>query len=197
MPDLENAGFNAKGWRWPLHEPLFQAIVKSDIPLIGGNIARETARKAVREGESALSDDLVQLIRQAPLSEEARSALDSDLLRGHCGQLPDNMLEGLRLAQRARDAAMFHTLRHYQKDPAPVVLLAGNGHVRLDYGVPSLIRQHLPDARSVSIGFLEEGPVLVDDINTQRDRYDYLWVVPGMLRTDPCEAFKASAQKTS
>jgi uncharacterized iron-regulated protein len=102
----------------------------------------------------------------------------------------------LRLAQRARDAAMFDTLRMVQKNQEPAILLAGNGHVRLDYGVPSLIRQHLPDASYVSVGFIEEGQDLSDAAN-EEDLYDYLWIVPAISRNDPCEAFKVPVTKQS
>lgn len=181
LQSLERAGFNAKGWRWPLHQPLFQAAVNSGAPLIGGNITREVARKAVREGESALPGKLAQLIDQAPLDAPGQAALDKDLIKGHCGRLPESMLQGMRLAQRARDAAMFDTLRHYQHGTAPVILLAGNGHVRLDYGVPTLIRQYLPTAHTVSVGFLEEGAEQPDS-----SQYDYLWLVTAQERPDPC-----------
>lgn len=191
--DLELAGFNAKGWRWPLHEPLFAPVRDHGLPLAGGNITRETARNAVRQGASALPTELMPFIDQYPLPPPAQATLDDDLLRSHCGHLPSTMLEGLRLAQRARDAAMFDSL---QKSPdRPAILLAGNGHVRLDYGVPSFLRQFHPESAFVSIGFLE-----ADDTETlvptdYRDQYDYLWIVEKIKREDPCLAFQNNDNK--
>ncbi|CAG0957078.1 hypothetical protein MTYP_00519 [Methylophilaceae bacterium] len=187
--DLEQAGFDAKGWRWPLHQPLFAAAVAADMPLLGGNIPRATAKNAVREGVAALPADLAELIAQAPLDPAAQDKLDADLLRGHCGYLDNTMLSGLRLAQRARDAAMFSALRGATTRPA--VLVAGNGHVRRDYGVPSLIRRHLPDSRYTSIGFLEDTPKLQGDLAELAAQYDYLWITAPIERNDPCESFKS------
>lgn len=191
--DLELAGFDAKGWRWPLHEPLFSAVRENDLPLAGGNITREVARNAVRQGPTALPADLNTLISQYPLEATVQATLDDDLLRSHCGQLPGTMLEGLRLAQRARDAAMFDSL---QKSPnRPAILLAGNGHVRLDYGVPSFLRQFHPESAFISIGFIESDDTETLAFTDYRNQYDYLWVVGKTEREDPCLTFKKNDKK--
>lgn len=190
--DLTAAGFDPKGWRWPLHEGLFAPVADANIPLLGGNIPRETARGAVRQGKAALPAELAQLIETAPLSQTAQAALDADLLQSHCGQLPASMLEGLRLAQRARDAAMFDAMRH--NAVKPVVLVAGNGHVRLDYGVPDLIRTHETEARFVSVGFQEitsasDAPIIADPVPP----YDFVIITAAPeKREDPCLGFPKS-----
>lgn len=187
--DLERAGFDARGWRWPLHEAMFAQISAAAIPLFGGNIPRETARNTVRQGESALPAELAKIIAEAPLDESAQDNLVTDLLDSHCGQLPTGMLEGLQLAQRGRDAAMFDVMRQNSNTGA-TALLAGNGHVRLDYGIPSLIRKHLPDARHVAIGFIEETNDQEIDARSYRERFDYVWVVAKVeSRNDPCASF--------
>ncbi len=195
--DLEQAGFDAKGWRWPLHESLFASVRDHKLPLVGGNIPRQMARDAVRQGTEALPAELVAIIAESPLADSDQAALDDDLLKSHCGYLPGEMLEGLRLAQRARDAAMFDALAKTQERPA--ILLAGNGHVRLDYGIPSLIRHRLADASYVSIGFIEESQTSATDMSQKRDRYHYLWIVapPSLSRTDPCESFKTRSKDAS
>lgn len=184
--DLTQAGFDPKGWRWPLHEGLFAPVADANIPLLGGNIPRETARGAVRQGSAALPTELAQLIETAPLAQTAQAALDDDLLQSHCGQLPASMLEGLRLAQRARDAAMFDAMRN--SAGKPVVLVAGNGHVRLDYGVPDMIRAHKAQARFVSVGFIETDSDTAPALLQQR--YHYVWrLPPAENRDDPCKNF--------
>lgn len=184
--DLSRAGFDPKGWRWPLHETLFAPIAAANIPLTGGNIPREIARGAVRQGSAALPAELTQLIETAPLSQTAQTALGDDLLQSHCGQLPASMLEGLRLAQRARDAAMFDAMRN--SAGKPVALVAGNGHVRLDYGVPDMIRAHEAQARFVSVGFIETDSDTAPALLQQR--YHYVWrLPPAENRDDPCKNF--------
>lgn len=174
LPGLVAAGFDPKGWDWPLHEPLFAAVVRARQRLVGGNLSRELARRMAREGEAALTEDLAALLRTAPLDAAAQSALDADLIAGHCRQLPAARLPGMRLAQRARDAAMASALLNGLGHPT--VLLAGNGHVRTDYGVPRL----LAGRTFVSVGFVEPQEA------SAGAPYTHLWITPAVERADPC-----------
>lgn len=184
---LVAAGFDAKAWGWPLHEPLFAAVARARLPLAGGNLAREPARRIAREGEAALTDELAALLRAAPLDAAAQAALDADLLRGHCGHLDAKRLPAMRWAQRARDAAM--ALELHASAGRPAVLLAGNGHVRTDYGVPRLIAVLRPQAKLISVGFTEpDGPVAGAP-------YTHLWITAPTEREDPCAGFAMPTSK--
>jgi uncharacterized iron-regulated protein len=190
LPRLEAAGFDAKDWRWPLHEPLFAAAAAPGRMLVGGNAPRELAREVARKGEAALPEDLKAVVLAAPLSQAAQSALDADLVQGHCGMLSGERLIGMRWAQRARDAAMWLALQQVaqaQARPAglPSVLLAGNGHVRTDYGVAQLIAAQQPTARVASVGFVETGAP------REGVPYTYVWITAAPDRSDPCEGMKA------
>ena len=86
-----------------------------------------------------------------PLPDAARLKLDQVIEDGHCGKPPPNILPGIVAAQRARDAIMAKTL---QAD-ASAVLIAGNGHVRRDFGVPHYLA-HYPQGDDVRVvGFIE------------------------------------------
>lgn len=181
LPRLEAAGFEPKGWRWPLHEPLFAAAAAPGHTLLGGNAPRKLARDVARRGEVALPAELAAVTARAPLEEAGRAALDADLVQGHCGMLAGERLVGMRWAQRARDAAMWLSLQAAAAEARPAVLLAGNGHVRLDYGVPQLARQAQPGARLVSVGFVDAGRAV------QGAPYSYVWLTPAPAgRGDPC-----------
>lgn len=185
LDDLARAGFSARSWDWPVHEPLFRSIAEANIPLVGGNLSLDSARKLVREGEAALPQPLSEAIRQAPLTEAASQTLDQDLLDGHCGHLKPSLLPGMRLAQRARDAAMFSALRDGPADHLKI-LLAGNGHLRMDYGVPVMLQKQLPLARWLSIAFIEQDA----EQDTQlQQRYTHAWITPAHERPDPCADF--------
>lgn len=181
---LEAAGFDARGWRWPLHEPLFTAIAHRQHPLHGGNLPRELARRTAREGAAALPDELRALIDTAPLPAAARDTLLADLLRGHCGQLGADRMPNMLLAQRGRDAAMAAALRtaRARQPGGPVLLLAGNGHVRRDHGVGQLLPALEPSARVLSVGFAEPGHA------PEPGLYDMVWTTAGTPRADPCQA---------
>lgn len=179
---LDQAGYNRKGWLWPMQQNLFEAMRQTGMRMQGGNLSRADGRKVAMQGEPAVDPELRALIAAAPLPDYAQARLDDSLNQGHCGQLPAARLPNMRLAQRARDAAMARTLL---AEPGRAVLLAGNGHVRLDYGVPSLLKAARPAGRVVSVGFVEsvaEGAEAVDD----KIAYDYLWVTAPSERPDPC-----------
>lgn len=184
---LTAAGFDAKGWRWPLHEPLFAALAQTGAVLTGGNLARDLARRIAREGEPALSPELAAILRAAPLPAAAQAVLDAELVAGHCGQLPPARVPGMRWAQRARDASMALTLEEARARPA--LLLAGNGHVRLDHGVGRLLAARHPQARLVSVAFAEPGASAAELSCT------HLWITEGVAREDPCAGMVLSADE--
>ncbi len=181
---LVDAGFDERGWHWPLHEPLFAAVAAAGDTLEGANAPQDLVRRAAREGRSALPPELAALIDAAALPAAGRAALESDLLQGHCGQLDAKRVPALVWAQRTRDAAMAQSLREARAagGGGPVLLLAGNGHVRRDYGVPLLLAQAEPAARVVSLGFGETGE------DTAGAPYDYLWLTAPASREDPCRS---------
>lgn len=179
---LSAAGFDAAGWQWPLHEPLFAGLAEARIDVAGANINRDLARRIVREGRSALPAPLAAALSATPLSPGAEATLDADLLDNHCGQLPASRVPGMRLAQRARDAAMALGLTALHDRPA--ILVAGNGHVRSDYGVPALLAGLRPGARIINIAFEEEGKAA--DTGTA---YTHIWTTPAVHRDAPCKGF--------
>jgi uncharacterized iron-regulated protein len=191
---LEAGGFDPQGWRWPLHEPLFIAIAQAGMTLRGGNLERAAARRVAREGTSALPADLAPWMAAAPLTRAAQAAMEQDLIRGHCGHLDAGRMPGMVAAQRARDAAMAHVLlaererRRSAPGRHPVVLLAGNGHVRADYGVPTMLAGQVRGAKILTVGFLEPAP---DSMATALP-FDIAWITPPAMRADPCAAFPAA-----
>lgn len=188
-PDLRaslvEAGFDPRAWRWPLHEPLFAAVARSGAPLAGANAPAELVRRIAREDRAALPADLAAALAAAPLPPAAQAALDADLVDGHCGHLSAARLPAMRSAQRVRDATMAvvlaEALRARREAPrAPVVLLAGNGHVRTDYGAGQLLAHIAPAARIVAVAFVEPGAALAGE------PYTHAWVTPAVPREDPC-----------
>ena len=182
---LEAAGFDATAWQWPAHKPLFGGLAQAGVDVIGANLSREQTRNVVRSGINALPADLAATLAANPLSESATQVLDADLLDSHCGQLPSKRVPAMRLAQRARDSAMATELTRVAERPA--ILVAGNGHVRSDYGVPQLLARLKPNARIVSIAFEEtgDGP----DSSRSTRPYSYIWYTAPTPRIDPCANF--------
>ncbi len=186
LPALEAAGFEKKSWGWPLYAPLFDAIRQAGLPLVGGNLAKGVSKDIVKNRQQAFTPAVAGIFEAAPLPDAARKKLDQDLIDGHCGQLPQRYLEPMQLAQRATDISMAITLR----DNKPAVLVAGNGHVRKDYGVPQVLAAVAPSLKVTSVGFYERTAASAEMLPALAGKYDYVWFTDAIERPDPCENFK-------
>jgi uncharacterized iron-regulated protein len=184
---LEQAGFDAKGWEWPLHQPLFAAALEQNMAVYGGNLPRDQTRPVLKSRGNSLDPGLQTLLLHAPLSDDSLTALRTEIDEGHCGALPGMMFEGMMAVQRARDAAMANELMQH----LPAVLLSGNGHVWKHLGVPHILAANRPGMRSLSVLFLEHGPFADSAaqakwLQSWQGKADYVWVTPPVSRQDPC-----------
>lgn len=181
LTGLERAGFHAKSWQWPMHEPLFDAISKSGLALLGANLPQALTSSVYASGWSALPDGIRETLERSTLSDAGQRALSQELFEGHCGMLAREALPKMMHVQRARDAYMAYEAWMH----APSVLVAGNGHAWRLVGVPQVIAAMAPQAKVVSVMFVEGPP---KDLSAA----DYFWVTPVVSRPDPCEVFHRS-----
>jgi uncharacterized iron-regulated protein len=186
LSDLEAAGFNRNGWGWPLHQPLFESVLGRGYALIGGNLPAGFSKELMSQGQAAMPLPMARAYEQAVLPAPARSRLEQDLIDGHCGKLPDKYLVPMKLVQRATDISMATALITHR----PSVLVAGNGHVRWDYGVPQVLSVLEPSLKISSVGFYESGTDRAELIKSLAGRYDFVWLTDDTQRTDPCADFK-------
>ncbi len=191
LASLEHAGFDADGWQWPLHEPVFSSARKAGLAVYGGNITAAQTREIFNSKGRQSPEGLNALLQKAVLDENALKQLRQEIDEGHCGAMPASMFDGMLAVQRARDASMANeSLRHL-----PAVLIAGNGHVWKHLGVPQILRANRPDLRSVSVLFLEHA-AFADDaeriewLQSFKGIADFVWVTPALDRPDPCLRFK-------
>lgn len=185
LGSLRAAGFRADLWEWPVHQALFASVAATAWPLTGGNLRDDELRAVMKQGPSSLPTALQASLAGAPLDAAAQATLDADLTAAHGGSIPPDRLQAMRMAQRARDASMLTALQATGAHPA--VLVAGNGHVRQDYGVPQLIRSAQPTARVLSVGLLS-----MEQLDGGAARpYSHLWVV------DPDQSQRACGEGVS
>jgi uncharacterized iron-regulated protein/nucleoside-diphosphate-sugar epimerase len=194
----EAVGWEASGWpEFGLYRPIFEAALEAGLAIRAANLARDSAQRLGREGRDALPAELVERLGlDRPLPDAEREAIEAEIIEGHCGHAPRALLPAMVEVQRARDAHMALVLRE-QARRGPVILVAGNGHVRRDHGVPARLRE-LGGPKAVSVGIVE-----VDD--SRRDfrsyafdsssegstpPFDLLWLTPRVDEVDPCERFR-------
>ncbi|MEX2284875.1 MAG: ChaN family lipoprotein [Gemmatimonadota bacterium] len=191
---LDERGFDRTSWKWPLHRPVVQAALEHGRSLWGTGLSREALRSVVREGESAAPAHLRTILARAPLDTVARAKFNHELFVGHCGQLPTEMMPGMRAAQVARDASMARALASASTS-GPAVLIAGNGHVRRDIAVPRLLRVTAPDKSVLAVGFLERTETGAEPEPAERAQFDLVVITPRVAREDPCAEFRRQSAR--
>lgn len=189
---LKTAGrLNAQGWTWSYYEPIVRLALDQGLPIVAANLSRADAFRVSTEGAVAVLGAAVvnALHLDQPLPDAARLTLDQVIEDGHCGQAPPQILPGIVAAQRARDAIMAHTLHGH----ASAVLIAGNGHVRRDFGVPHYLA-HYPQGDDVRVvGFIEvdaDRSAATDYVSDSASEYDYVVFTPRTERPDPCQKIR-------
>ena len=168
------------GWPdWSLYEPVF--VATGNRPVYGAALSRESVRRAVGEGAAAVFGDHAEQYGLADaLPSGQQTDRESEQMATHCDMLPPPMLPGMVEAQRLRDAAYARTvIKALAEQGPPVVLIAGAGHARTDWGVPAALARAAPGVRVASLG-------QVEDLSEPVAPYDVILRADAPEREDPC-----------
>ena len=176
----------AKGdptWNWTLYRPLVALALEFDLPIIAANLSRTDAMQVALQGWSAVFDAKTQArLKLDALPTDLRSRQESAIAVGHCNLLPAPMLPAQARAQMARDLVMAQSILPYAD--RGVVLLAGNGHVQRDIGVPFWLKTEAK-RDAISIGMLERSEDgAAPESATDFDAYV---ITERAERPDPCK----------
>jgi len=185
---------------WPpaeMFRPLFDEVLGHDLPVLGGNAPSNQVRQVAQKGLSALSDvERTRLAVDQQLDTPLRDALIEEIEENHCGLLPERAFAPMALAQQYRDAHLADVLLQAQRQHGTAVLIAGNGHVRADRGVPWHLIRRAPGLATSVVSFVEveagqeeAARYLPRDPNGQ-PAVDYVWFTPKAEREDPCERMR-------
>ncbi len=190
------------GWAQYNYDPLFQAAIDAKLPIYAGDVPRDSIMKVAKGGEAALpADERARLKLDTPLGPKLDDASLAEIEEAHCGVMPKEALGGMAYAQRYRDATLADNVLKAAAEHGSAILIAGNGHVRTDRGVPWYIKQRAPDKVVLSIMLIE-----VEDGKNDPEAYvprdpdgkpaaDYIIFTPRTERGDPCEKMRAKSPK--
>jgi uncharacterized iron-regulated protein len=176
-------GKSINGWNWEYYRPYVALALQYDVPLLAANLSRSDAQKIIELGYYPVFDDSMEHL--LGLDRELSSlqlAQENEIDAGHCHALPKALLPAMARAQLARDAVMAGVLREHAA--RGVVLLAGNGHVRRDIGVPTWFDPPTL-ARVFAVAFLERG-----DPAPPALAFDAVVTTDGAPRPDQCAALR-------
>ncbi len=181
--DAEYLVAQAKGapsWRWEFYRPFVQLALDYDLPIVAANLSRADAMK-VAQGAPGTAPP--------PVPAAVQRAHEQAIAKGHCNLLPVDALAGMARAQIARDATLARAIQPYAA--RGVVLLTGNGHARVDVGVPYWLA---PDDRaaSIAIGLLERD----DAANAEESPavFDAYAITERAERPEPCDDLRRRMQ---
>ncbi len=167
-----------QGWSWPLYEPYIALAIEYRLPLIAANVSRDDTRRVLKDGLATLGFD-------ARVPADIAAVQASEIADSHCGMIDAAMAGRMVGAQVARDQFMARAIEANAARGA--VLIAGNGHVRRDVGVPRWLNADTR-ARSLAIGLLEPG-------DPNASAFDVVLTTPAQARADPCEAMRAPTKR--
>ncbi|MFQ5989303.1 MAG: ChaN family lipoprotein [Candidatus Methylomirabilales bacterium] len=188
--------WDRSGWPdWVLYQPIAEAALEAGLSIVATNLPRATVRTLRRKGLAAVEPGLVsRLGLDQRLAPETHAEMAAEIRHAHCGYASASTVEAMITVQRARDAQMAESLAVAgQEDGA--VLIAGSGHVRKDYGVPTYLALQAPGTSVVSVTFLEvtKGEIAPGAYTARLGRgrlpFDYVWFTPRVDDLDPCEKF--------
>ncbi|MDO9439091.1 ChaN family lipoprotein [Hydrogenophaga sp.] len=164
------------GWPWPTYGPVVMATVRSGAPVLGGNLPRAEMRDAMANA------GLDKLVSTAVLERQRDGIRES-----HCGLLPESQIAPMTRIQLARDQSLAQTAAQAVIPGKTVMLVAGNGHVRRDLGVPL----HLPPGVGYKVVVAQAGTVN----EAESPPGDAVWQTPALPPRDHCAEFKQQMQK--
>ena len=164
-----------QGWSWLYYKPYIALAIEYKLPIVAANVSRDDTRRLLKDGLSSLGFEA-----RVPADIEAAQA--SAIVDGHCGMIDTAMAGRMVGAQVARDQFMARAIE--ANGARGAVLIAGNGHVRRDVGVPRWLSAAARE-RSVAIGLLEPG-------DASAAAFDVAFTTAAQPRSDPCEGMRGA-----
>ena len=195
----------ASGWPdWELYQPIAQVALEADAPLLAASLPRKTVRSVFGNGIDALGADRAAnlgLDRELPPAEVRN--LRREVIASHCDQLPDTMIDPMVEVTRIKDAVMADALLRgdASADTDGAVLIAGNGHVRSDRGVPWHLRARAPERSTAVVGLLEvfagetDPGAYAASFHAAGLPFDFVWFTPRVDDKDPCAVYEEQLRR--
>jgi uncharacterized iron-regulated protein len=187
-----------RGWpKWSIYQAIADVALENGLVMHAGDIDSGLRKRIGKEGLEALGpQDRAQLALDRPLDDALRESLAETLRVSHCGVLPEAAVGAILQVQRARDAALADAMLSASGSSGGVVLIAGRGHARGDYGVPWYLRARRPTSTIFTLGLVEVEPAALEIADYLGDEgenlaaFDFLWFTPKSEIKDHCAELK-------
>lgn len=189
------------GWDYEhYYRPVFESVIGAGFTIYPANIDGSRLMEIVRNNAD-MTDETARILAATGFTPEVEVQMEKDIIESHCDMLNSEQASSMVQAQKIRDATMAASL--LKNLPTAGVLIAGNGHVRKDSGVPAYIHAGNNLAVVISVALIEVEKEQ-DDISAyarnwggERLPFDYVWFTPRADREDPCIEFIRQHSKNS
>jgi len=177
--DLEAAlNWKKSGWPdWTFYAPLFKTAKDAQARILYGSYPRKELMGKMKAQNTDFQS----------LPEGQMVNLNVEIEQSHCDLLPEKMITPMSNMQIAKDHLMATQMLKV-KEGGKAFLIAGNGHVRKDRGVPYYLQQRLINQRILVVGIIEETA-----LNSEQDQfslYDTIWTTEATPEKDYCEGLR-------
>ncbi len=125
-------------WPWAAYGPVVMTAVRSGVPVLGANLPRADMAAHMRNPQ-------LDTLLPTTAWQQQQTAIRA----GHCHLLPEAQVLPMARIQVARDQTMARVAQAAIPSPQTphpeqtVLLIAGQGHVRPDLGIPWFLPPHL------------------------------------------------------
>lgn len=166
------------GWgSWDFYGPLFRAVNENKGKILAGSVGRKDDLSKLTELAASVKD----------VPEEMKSGLKQDIVEGHCNLLPDEMVPLMVSIQMGKDALFANKLTE-KPENGKAILIAGNGHVRKDRGVPFYLARKAPLAKIQVLGLIEDKNQMT--LQDPFPQYDTVWITGSAEEKDYCKELR-------
>jgi uncharacterized iron-regulated protein len=195
-------GWVKLGWPdWPLYQPIAEAVFRTGVRLFPGDPSRTAITHVANRGLDSIDRaERKRLGLDTELPPKLGKALRQIIEKSHCNLLPKTAIGPMTQVQRYRDAKLASALVKAGTDRG-AILIAGNGHVRTDRGVPWYLARQVAGARISTVMLLEvtQGARTVADLAITgpdgQAAADYFWITPRAKRENQCEKLRRRLEK--
>ena len=192
------------GWpAWALYQPIVVPFLAAGLSVSAASLERSRLRQVMTEGLEVMEPGRVAALALEPPPDAALlQEMAAEIRTSHCDLLPDSMIGPMTLAARVKDAVMSEAMSLGDRASGDgALLIAGNGHVRRDRGVPWYLARLHPEAGVLAIGQLEVEPGRFepadygDLLGGTALPFDFVWFTPRKDLEDPCETHAEQLQR--
>ena len=165
------------GFDWEFYAPILRYAKENQIPVLAMNTPAEATRQVAREGLASLKGDILQYlppIAEVDTTDEAYQASVAQVFGAHGGHGHSMNFENFFAAQVLWDETMAESIATQLSADAErqIVVLAGEGHIAFDYGIPNRVERRLPDIEQASVRLSPADQSVTPGFT------DFVWVTP-------------------